>query len=268
MQSWRAVGAATRYEFTMQLRRIAVWIGFGLFAILLLFILNSLINQLGKQLTANGVVYSRHDIVIQWATSCNFILVVGAGLLIADRYPRDRSTRVLELLRTTPAPLWTRLLGKYLGSVLATLVPIFVVFCTGTLLLVVRWQDPSVVPMALAAGLALLVPAVFFVGAFSIACTHLLWTPLYQFLFVGYCAWTSLNPGESIPTLSGTLLSPSENYVVTGFFHFATYYPQDAGFYPASSVWLGILNILVLLACAALALLAAWRIEIWQASRQ
>jgi ABC-2 type transport system permease protein len=111
------------------------------------------------------------------------------------------------------------------------------------------------------------VPPIFFVGAFSIACTTLLWAPLYQFLFVGYWLWTNLNPGEAIPTLNATLLSPAENYVITGFFHFSAFIPIDKGFYPTSSVWLGTANIATLLACGAIALFAAWRILLAQARR-
>ena len=75
-----------------------------------------------------------------------------------------------------------------------------------------RADDPArtisrLAPFALAAFIALVVPAILFVGAFAIACTTILWTPLFQFLFVGYMLWTSLNVTD-IPTLSGTLLSP------------------------------------------------------------
>jgi len=44
------------------------------------------------------------------------ILTLGAGLLLADRYRRDRATRTIELLRAAPAAASARLLGKYLGA--------------------------------------------------------------------------------------------------------------------------------------------------------
>jgi hypothetical protein len=56
---------------------------------------------------------------------------------------------------------------------------------------------------------------------------------------------------------SGALLSPYENYVVTGFFGYSTFESIDARLYPSSSIGLGIANIATLLACAAVALLAA-----------
>jgi hypothetical protein len=78
--------------------------------------------------------------------------------------------------------------------------------------------------------------------------------------------WTGLNVTD-IPTLSGTLLSPYLNYVVMGILGYRTFETVDARIYPSSSVGLGIANIVVLLACAAAALLAAWGLETWRARR-
>lgn len=261
-----AFAGVFRYEFLMQFRRKALWIGFVFFgAILLTVLLGGLVNDLGRSPGTGAPRYTRTDVLVQWTIGCQFILLVGAGLLLADRTPRDRRTKTSELLWTAPAPAWIRLLGKYLGAVIATLLPIFIIYAVGVGRLALAWQDLTILPLALATFAALVVPPLLFVGAFSIACTTLLWTPLYQFLFVGYWLWTSLNPGSAIPTLSGTLLSPDENYIVTGFFHYAAFIPIDKGFYPASTTWLGLANMAALLGCAALALLAAWRVQLWQA---
>jgi hypothetical protein len=261
------LAGAFRYEFLMQVRRKALWFGFAVFsAVLLIIVLGPLVSQVGHSPGADGPKYTRSDVLVEWTLGCQFILIVGAGLLLADRTPRDRHTRAIELLWTTPAPIWTRLLGKFSGAVCATLLPIFIIYAAGVGRLALAWQDISMLPLALATFAALVLPPLLFVGAFSVACTTLLWAPLYQFLFVGYWLWTNLNPGEAIPTLSGTLLSPAENYLVTGFFHFAAFIPYDKGFYPASSVGLGLANMAALCACAALALLGAWRVLLWQAS--
>jgi ABC-type transport system involved in multi-copper enzyme maturation permease subunit len=255
MNQLSALAGVIRYEFAMQLRRPALWVGLSLISALLFFAFGSMTSP------DRGVPATHLDILILWTNACNFLLTVGAGLLLADRTPRDRKTRVSELLRTSPASALTRITGKYVGSIAATLVPIFLIYAVGAGILVARWGNPGMIPLALATFAALNVPAVLFVGAFSVACTTVLWTPLYQFLFVGYWLWTSLNPGEAIPTLSGTLLSPAGNYVVTGFFHFGSYLPVDRGFYPHSSVGLGVANIAVLLGAGALALVAAWRLQ-------
>jgi ABC-2 type transport system permease protein len=255
-----ALGGAIRYEFVMQLRRPALWIGFSLISTLLFFAFGSMTSP------GRGVAASHREILVLWTIACTFLLTLGAGLLLADRTPRDRKTRVGEILRTSPASPLARLGGKYLGGVAATLIPIFLIYAIGVGVLIAQWIDFSLLPVALATFVTISVPAVLFVGAFSIACTNVLWTPLYQFLFVGYWLWTNLNPGEAIPTLSGTLLSPAGNYVVTGFFHFGAYVPIDKGFYPDSSIGLGVANIAVLLGCATIALLAAWGWQCWQAS--
>jgi hypothetical protein len=54
---------------------------------------------------------------------------------------------------------------------------------------------------------------------------------------------------------------------VTGILGYHTFALIDARLYPASSVGLGLANIVVLLACAAVALLAAWGLEVWRVRR-
>jgi hypothetical protein len=256
-----ALGGVARYEFLMQLRRRTLWIGFLLLSAVLLvaFFSGSVpyLQQLGAP---------HRDLMISWAFLANTFFALGAGLFLADRFPRDRRIRVQELLAAGPAGPGARLLGKYLGAVTATLVPAGVFFLAGAIALMIGLNDFTLAPLALAAFIALVVPAVLFVGAFAIACTTFLWTPLFQFLFVGYMLWTGLNVTD-IPTLSGTLLSPYLNYVVMGILGYRTFETIDARIYPSSSVALGLANVAVLLARAAAALLAAWWQETWRARR-
>jgi hypothetical protein len=262
MRSTHVIAGAVRYEFIMQLRRRALWIGYLLLGTLMIAAFNAILSS------TQSVPFAHVQTAVSWATTCNVILTLGAGLLLADRYRRDRATRTIELLRAAPAAASARLLGKYLGAVCATLVPILIIYLTGVARLVILWRDATILPLAAAAFVALVVPPVFFVGAFALACTTVLWQPLYMFLFVGYWLWTSLNPtGLAIPTLTSTLLSPGEQLVGTGYFGPTPPYPQDVGFYPASSVWLGSLNIVVLLACAACALGGGWWIDRLRAER-
>jgi hypothetical protein len=256
-----ALGGVIRYEFLMQLRRRALWIGFLLLGAVLVVAYFSGSAPYLQQLGA-----PHHDLMIAWAFLASTFFTLGAGLFLADRFPRDRRIRVQELLATGPAGPGARLLGKYLGAVVATLVPSAVFFLAGAIALMVRLGDFGLAPLAFAAFITLVVPAVLFVGAFAIACTTILWTPLFQFLFVGYMLWTGLNVTD-IPTLSGTLLSPYLNYVVMGILGYRTFETIDARIYPSSSVALGLANIAVLLVCAAAALLAAWWLESWRARR-
>jgi ABC-2 type transport system permease protein len=257
------IAGAVRYELAMQLRRRALWIGFLLRGALLTAAFDSILRS------PNPPSSLRATSVVSWAVTCNFLLTLGAGLLLVDRYRRDRETRVFELLRTAPAPDWARLCGKYVGAVSATLLPILIIYLAGVARLVLLWQDATLLPLAASAFVALIVPPVFFVGSFSLACTIVLWQPLFMFLFVGYWLWTSLNPtGLAIPTLTSTLLAPGEQLVVTGYFGLAAPYSQDVGFYPQSSATLATLNILVLLACPACALLSGLLIHRLLAERE
>ncbi len=231
-----ALGGVARYEFMMQLRRRALWIGFLLLSAVLAvaFFSGSVpyLQQLGAP---------HRDLMIAWTFLANTFFALGAGLFLADRFPRDRRIRVQELLAAGPVG-------------------------PGAIALMIRLGDFSLRPLALAAFIGLVVPAVLFVGTFAIACTTILWTPLFQFLFVGYMLWTGLNVTD-IPTLSGTLLSPYLNYVVMGILGYSTFETIDARIYPSSSVALGLANVVVLLTCAAAALLAAWGLETWRARR-
>jgi ABC-2 type transport system permease protein len=256
-----ALGGVMRYEFLMQLRRRALWIGFLLLSSVLVV---AFLSGSGPYLEQLGAPH--RDLMIAWAVLANTFFALGAGLFLADRFPRDRRIRVQELLASGPAGPGALLLGKYLGAVAATLVTAATFFAAGAIALIIHLNDFSLAPLALAAFLALIVPAVFFVGAFAIACTTFLWPPLFQFLFVGYMLWTGLNV-TYFPTLSGTLLSPYLNYVVTGILGYHMFESIDARLYPASSVGLGVANIVVLSACSAVALLAAWGLEVWRARR-
>jgi hypothetical protein len=242
----------------MQVRRKSLWVAAVVLGALSAAIVGANVVPHTANLPAN-VTHS--NVTLNLITSIGYVVTLVVGLLLADRSSRDRTTRVGELLDTTPASKLARLLGKYLGNVLVMLALTLLCWFAGMGLVVARWHDATVLPVALAGFALLVAPPVLFVAAFSIACTTVLWPPLYQFLFVGYWLWSSLQPGGPIPTLDGTVLSPLERLALTGIFHFAPFRTSDISYYPAASVWLGIANIAVLLASGTLALLVAWQIE-------
>jgi ABC-2 type transport system permease protein len=261
MSSLGGLGGVVRYEFTMQIRRVAFWIVFALVGALALV---QFTNPNNYTHDANLAV-SRYSVVVVEAAGVAGFFALGVGLLLADRFRRDRTTRTDEVLRTMPAATLVRLLGKYLGNVLAALVPIALIYVVGFASLVARWRDFTIVPLALAGFAAFVVPAVLFVAAFSIACTTALWPPLFQFLFIGYWLWDSLDPKGPIPTLDGTVLSPSGRLVMTGIFGFTPFRTSDASYYPHASAALGVANIAALLGAGSVALFAAWWWLTWQA---
>src|SRR5215831_16785966 len=122
MNQRAAFFGAVTYEFRMQIRRRAVWITFialGLF-------FTQFHQPWNRPLTTPA-----RAAMIYWTGIVQSFLAVALGLLLADRLPRDRRTKVDELLNTLPCALSSRVLGKYLGSTLATLVPMFAVYTTG-----------------------------------------------------------------------------------------------------------------------------------------
>src|SRR5262249_34130696 len=156
-----------RYEFAMQARRKALWIG-------MLLLCTLVFRNFTWFYFDDPRVPSAAAAVIAWTSIVALFFPLGAGLLLADRYARDRKTRMDELLATAPASGLSRLGGKYLGSVLATLLPILLVQLAGTALIAAHWRDPGVIPLSLGAFAATSVVGILFVGAFSIACTTVL----------------------------------------------------------------------------------------------
>lgn len=124
------------------------------------------------------------------------------------------------------------------------------------------------VPLGLLAFAAVNLPGLLFVGAFSIACTAILWVPLYQFLFTGYWFWGNwlLQGPQSplyipVPTLSGTLLTPAGYYAAIGLF-------GVPDFVLRATAWEGLSSIGLLVAFGVAALYSAHRYLIWRKARR
>jgi ABC-type transport system involved in multi-copper enzyme maturation permease subunit len=238
-----AAAGAARYEFRMQVRRRAVWITICAFALTLSIMAHAPWRLPEGMPTA--------QVVANWSMVVQFLLPVAVGVLLADRLPRDRRTRTSELLETLPASPGGRFLGKYLGSTLATLVPLLLLYVAGLGYIAVSRADPAAFPLGLLAFSAINLPGLLFVAAFSLACPAVLWAPLYQVLFVGYWFWGNLIPrGFDIPSLSGTLLTPLGEYMANGFFGIAQTTVR-------ATAWEAVASATLLLGLAAVALLGA-----------
>lgn len=218
MKQLSILSGSLTYEFRMQARRRALRITMILLAILLVFFLtrhtglNDILNPLNNSSLPAAVAY--------WTDMVNFALLpIGVGILLADRLPRDARHRIDELFTSMPGSLLTRLFGKYLGSTLATLLPLFAFYCLGIGYLLWQRHTLLVIPLACAAFATIILPGILFVAAFSLACPAIMWVPLYQFLYVGYWFWGNLfPPGYGVPTLSATLLTPMGGNMSLGFF--------------------------------------------------
>jgi ABC-2 type transport system permease protein len=246
-----ALTGVIRYEFRMQVRRRLLWITFLLFAPTVF-----LMSISPWMPSADGL--SIAHLVANWSLVVQFFHPIAFGVLLADRLPRDGRTGVQELLDTLPAPLGTRLLGKYLGATLATLTPLLLIYAAGIGYIAISRGELAAVPLGMAAFLVINLPGLLFVAAFSVSCPVVMWVPLYQFLFVGYWFWGNLIPrGLDIPSLSGTLLTPFGQYMANGFFR------TELTTIRASTLE-AIASMGLLLGLAALALLGAHRTLRWR----
>lgn len=118
-----------------------------------------------------------------------------------------------------------------------------------------------VLPLALETFATIVLPCMFFVGAFSIAIPAILWVPLYQFLFLGYWFWGNLYAPKSIPTISATLLTPAGGYMSQGFFGVTMFHATHA------TAFQGVESFVLLLILSMLIMLALSSYLLWQQTR-
>ncbi len=251
------------YEFRMQIRRRALWITIAL----IIFVV---VGILGRQQRLLEAITHLHNFpllttVVEWTNIVNTVLPIGVGIMLADRLPRDRRVKVDELFASLPGALSARINGKYLGSMFASLVPVFIFYAIGLGVIFSLTHNLMIVPYALVAAATIILPGMLFISAFSIACPAIMWVPLYQFLFVGYWFWGNwLGQGTGIPTLSNTILTPVGSYMSLGFFG------VNAGqvYGIQATPVLAIESIALLLAIAILVMFVLCQLLKWQQVRQ
>ena len=254
---------ALRYEYRMQIRRRSLWITCVVFALVTGAIVFSNDSSRVYQILVHPESVSLSEAVVYWATVVNYLFPVVVGVMIADRLPRDRRTKVQELLTTTPAMLFVRVLGKYLGSTLGAITPLLLVYTGSIGYVLYQTHNFTAIPLAIAAFATVTLPGLLFISAFSLACTAIMWVPLYQFLFVGYWFWGNLfPPNRGIPTLSNTLLLPLGGNAAMGFFGVQSSSIDHA------SVMQGVASIVLLLGIAILVIVTLLSILRWQQARQ
>lgn len=248
------------YEFRMQIRRPILWIIQFLAVLLVVGLFSRIPGFLGSILNVHNtpILVS----VVTWTNLINYVLPIAAGILIADRLPRDRRTKTQELLTSTPGSLTGRLFGKYLGSTLATWLPICLLYCLGIGVILLETGNLLVLPLALETFAAIVVPCMLFVGACSTAIPAVIWVPLYQFLFLGYWLWGNLYGPKSIPTISSSLLTPAGGYMSEGFFGLTLFHADHA------TAFQGVESLLLLLSLTLLIMLALSSYLSWRQTQQ
>lgn len=244
-------GGALRYEFLMQLRRRSIWLVLVFVSVLSGILWLAFISD-AKAIAVDAVMYL--------AEFTAWFLPVGAGLVLADRLARDKKLRVDEVLDTFPSSLGARLVGKYLGSTLATLMPVVLIYMLGIGYILARFHDPHSLLLALETFVAIPLPGILFAAGFSIALPAFLKVPLYQILFIGYWFWANLmSPRFHVPTLTGTMLNATGPWAQEAFFHYQWIFLRLN-----PTIWQGMASIALLVGLGFLAVFVAWLYLRWK----
>lgn len=250
-----------RYEFKMQARRRSMWLVFAALALIMLAAMPG--GLLNSRSHVGGMTLLQ--LVAAVTFDISWLPVIAMGVFLADRFPRERSHRVDELLESTVGTLSTRLAGKYLGCLLGTLLPAFLSYCFAMCALAFIEHTLLVLPLSLITYTAIVLPGVCFVTAFTLVCTSLMWVPLYQFLFVGYWFWGNMfGSNTGLPTLATTILTPRGNFIAAGLFNIPFVSPG----LPAASPLMGIASLLLLLLIPLLVMLLFYRFLRWEQLRK
>ena len=219
-----------RHEISMSLRRKGLWIAYGLlfvFHTVLLFSPPPIGEMVKGEVIGRGEVW---QVAGRFLLACNVFFPIVAGILSADRVRRDFQLGLRELQDSTPLSRHVYVLAKYLGSLVSSLLPLFLwVMGIAAFMAAIGRAHATMLVAVPVAFLAITVPAFAFVVAFSLACPMVMPLSIYQILFTGYWFWANFIPPKLFPTLNGTLLTPSGMFVQQVFFDGqAQYAPADA----------------------------------------
>jgi ABC-type transport system involved in multi-copper enzyme maturation permease subunit len=238
------LSGVVRYEYKMSIQRTGLLVIFALFT--LYFLITTLTSR--EELLAGAAVDGNLWLTASFVMSINLFIPVVCGILASDRIVRDEKLNMRELLRTTRLTNQQYVLGKYLGVTLSEITCIFLmVLFIGISFLLIGFPV-QVIPMCLLVSLAVNVPAVLFVNAFSVMFPSLMPVRIYQILFTGYWYWGNYLNAEKFFSISDTILNVAGFYPLEGYWGIVSGGPR--GYTPSDAL----LNLLVIIVLAAAAL--------------
>ncbi len=245
-----------RYEYLMQVRRPGLWVStIVLVGLIYFFIFQGLLQSL-------EISSQPWPMAINLAAPLNIFAPVAAGILVADRFPRDFRLGVNEVLKVSLPSARPLVLGKYLGSLLAVLTPAILLMLAALIYLALRLQMGALFWMTPLVALGTVVPAWLFFVAWSLFFPLALPLRLYQVLFAGFWLWATAVPPQRLPTINETILGLQGDYADHAFFHdtgsmYANFHP------PATPGWalvnMGLVLGLTLVALLLMPLALRWR---------
>jgi ABC-2 type transport system permease protein len=250
-----------RYEARMVLRRKGLWLAYGLSCLIYTWA-PSIVRVIDRSVAIRPDQLSQ--LAGQLVFQFNMFMGLVAGIVASECLERDFRTGVSELQRSAPLGRWPYLLGKYLGTLAAVLLPYLLwVVLSGVALVGLGVVPPAFLPKLLAAFAAIATPAYAFVVALSMTGALLAPLRVYQILFTGYWFWGNYLEPRVLPTLNGTLVTPSGVFAFQAFFGGFLWGGHHDRRTPAEA-WL---NLAVLALCIVGALVAAERYLAWKARR-
>jgi hypothetical protein len=255
------IWATTRAELAMQWRRWGLWVAFGVTTGLLLL------------LTVQTALYLTHlpptslYVRLHYAPeNFNNLMVYGgtaygvmfsgllAALLVVDRMGRDQQLGIRELQRASPQGTLCYVLGKFLGNIVALLVPIFLAYLLCALVTILLGWPVALLLKFLLVFLLVFVPSSL--AAVSLALWLSSFLPL-RVVQVGFSLlWFECNIGLGWHGLVFSIFNPNGFYVYPLLTPLPGLQSVDPSFH--TSVQLALLNILVLLLIAILAFFLTW----------
>jgi ABC-2 type transport system permease protein len=257
MNAMKTFLGVVRYEYRMSTRRLGLWIAFGIVTLPYLSMI-----QLGGADSQSAVSNQElWPLLGQMIFQFNLFMPVVAGIAIADRLVRDSRLGIDEILRSTRLNNWSYLLGKYVGSLLSILTPVFLFTLFFTLMILITGMPILVVWITFLAFLTIIVPAFAFITIFSLACPLVMPVRVYQVLFTGYWFWGNFINSQFLPTISDTYLSAAGKYACRGFFNGCIWSGSPLEGRTSLDAWL---NIAVLGVCILIALIITERYLAWR----
>ncbi len=251
--------AVARYEYRMQIRRWGLWLGLLLSTGLFYWFLVVGLDTIPPQVLSNP-----------WDFGANLILPlillapVAAGILVADRFPRDRQLRMNELLESSQPSARIFVLGRYIASLLAVLTPPLLLALPVIIYAAVRFSLPELLWKTPVIFLAAALPSWLFIVAWSLTIPLVMPLRLYQVLYSGFWLWAIAVPRGRLPTINESIVDIGGKYASYAFFGFER--PPNLN-PPATAGW-AIFNISLEVGLAVVGVAATGLVKRWQEQRQ
>ncbi|HWE91962.1 MAG TPA: hypothetical protein VG317_21040 [Pseudonocardiaceae bacterium] len=260
--TWCAVRGSVRYEARMAARDRVLWLSLlPLTGLAVLLALSS--PAVAGQADAAGRIGTTVVVV-------NTFAVVGLGVALAGRLTQHSRPGLTEVLDTTPGGRTARLAGVLAGALAVALAPIAVVVVL--LGVAASVQASSVAPLAHAVlgVVTVLAPAALAITTFAGLAGLLLPVALARVLVVAVWFWaTQLSPSiVPVPTPTGTVLSPLGGYQAVAWLGARGVWAnrqRTGALSPPPDSGSALLNLVLVLALAAVFFLAARLVMAWRA---